>query len=224
MKDKFVVITGSAKGLGKELALVFSKNEYNIILSDIDKKNLNNVKKLILKNNVKCYSVLGDLRNDDTINEIYQIAKKEHVDLLINNAGLHCPHLPIEELNNKQIDNMIGINLIAPMKLTKKIYEYFIKEGKGTIININSLSGLKNHELRSIYSASKWGLRGFSESLKIEAKKKSIRILDVYPSRIKTKKEFKYGMDPEEVAQKIYDTYQNTSIEKIEIDGSTKND
>lgn len=219
MQKKSVVITGSANGLGKALALEFSKNGYNIILSDIDKKNLEKVKKEIIKNKVKCISVAGDLTKKETLEKIQKILRKEEVNILVNNVGLHCPHLVLEKISDNEIENIIKVNLLSPIFLTKRVYKKFIKQKSGTIININSISGLKNHKLRSIYSASKWGLRGFSESFKIEAEENNVRIIDIYPGRIKTRPEFKFGMNPDNVAQKIYYEFKYTRHNKITIDG-----
>ena len=114
---------------------------------------------------------------------------------------------------------MISVNLISPIQLTKRIYKFFIKQKNGAIVNINSLSGMKNHKLRTIYSASKWGMRGFSESLKIEAKENNVKIIDIYPGRMKTRPEFEFGMNPEKVAQKIFYEIQDNKKDEIIIDG-----
>ncbi len=220
MENKTVLITGSANGLGKALAEIFAKNGYEIILSDIDKKNLEEVKKKITKNKGKCASVAGDLTKIKTLDEIEKISKDKKIGILINNAGLHCPHLNLEKISDKDIEEIISINLISPVQLTKRIYKFFIKQKSGLIVNINSLSGMKNHKLRTIYSASKWGMRGFSESLKIEAEENNVKIIDIYPGRIKTRPEFKSGMNPEKVAQKIFYALQDTKNDKITIDGA----
>lgn len=221
MERKWILVTGSAKGLGRAIALVFGKNNYNIVLSDIDKTNLKKTEKELQKYKVETLSVIGDLTTEKTIKNLEDISREKNLDILVNNAGLHCPYKPLQDLTDEQIDDMISINLIVPIKLTKRIYKIFIEKKCGTIVNINSLSGLKNHKIRTIYSSSKWGLRGFSESLKIEAKKYNVNILDVYPGRIKTKPEFEFGLEPEVVAQKIYDALQDTDIEKIVIDGGS---
>lgn len=219
MKRNFVLISGSSRGLGQTLALVFARNNYNIILNGRDKKNLKLVRDQILKNEVECEIVLGDIRLDKALDDLERISREKGLLVLVNNAGLQCPHLPLEKISDEQIDDMIVTNLVAQIKLTKRIYQYFIEKGNGTIININSLSGLRNHELRSIYSASKWGLRGFSDSFRIEAEKNNVRILDVYPGRIKTRPEFTQGLKTEEVAQKIYDAYKSKHTEKIVLEG-----
>lgn len=216
---KSVLITGSSKGLGKELALVFASKKYDVILHGRNKKDLEKVKNQISKFNVECYVVVGDLKDYKTIEKLSKISKEKNISLLINNAGLHCPHLPLEKTDDNIIEDIITTNLLVPIKLTKRVYNYFMQKEDGAIININSMSGQQNHELRTIYSASKWGLRGFSETFKLEAKKYNVRILDVYPSRIKTKSEFTFGMEPKDVAQKIYDIYENTDDDIIKLEG-----
>ena len=84
------------------------------------------------------------------------------------------------------------------------------------VININSMSGLENKKLRTIYASSKWGLKGFSECLKKEDL--DLKILDVYPSSIKTNVNITYGMDPGNVAKSIYTSYYQNKTELI-IDG-----
>jgi len=223
MKKNCALITGSANGLGKELALVFTKNGFNTVLSDIDKDNLEIIKNEILKNNVECDLVVGDLKSDKVIKKLEGLSREKNVNLLINNAGLHCPYLSFEKISDKKIEEILITNLIAPIKLSKRIYNIFLEQGSGTIININSLLGIKHHRLRTVYSASKWGLRGFSDSLKIEANENNIRVIDIYPSRIKTRPEFEEGMDPKFVAQKIYESFKNANNDKIEIN-RRKND
>jgi len=218
MKNDYVLITGSSKGLGKSLAEVFAKNNYNIVLHGRNKKDLEKTKKEILEIGAKCEVIAGDLKNIKTLNDIYKTAKDKNISILINNAGVHCPYQPLEKIKDEQIDEIILTNLIAPIKLTKKIYNMFLEKNNGTIININSMSGLKNHNMRTIYCASKWGLRGFSDTFRLESKKHNVRIIDVYPSRIKTIPEFKEGMESKIVAEKIYCAYKDKNKDILEID------
>jgi len=222
MNNKAVLITGSSKGLGKELALIFASYGYDIILHGRDTADLTMIKEKVFKKKVSCSIVKGDLRVNKTIRELFRIAKEKNISLLINNAGSHCPHLPLEKIKDNQINEILITNLVAPIRLTKRIYSLFLNKGYGTIININSLSGLKPQKLRSIYCASKWGLRGFTDSLKLESQKAGIRILGIYPGRIKTKPHFTFGMKPRQAAQKIYAAYKNSEINEVIIDKRCK--
>jgi 3-oxoacyl-[acyl-carrier protein] reductase len=223
IKSEFILVTGSGRGLGRELAVVFASYGYNIILHDRNKKDLQKAKEEILKSGVDCVAVSGDLNDPRTLDKLYKTVNNKNISILINNAGVHCPGLAFEEISDKQIEDILFTNFIAPVKITKKIYSVFLKKGKGTVININSISGLENQRLRTIYCASKWGLRGFSETLKKESSEKNIRIIDVYPSRIKTRAEFTVGMEPKYVAQKIYEAYEKQKIDKVLLDDRPKN-
>jgi len=223
-----VLITGSSKGLGKALALVFSKNGYNIILhgkDEGDKENLEEIKEQILKNNVQCDAVSGDLTLNESIEKISRLALEKDISILINNAGINYPE-SFENLDIKELEKVINVNLIAPIKLTKKIYPLFLQKKSGTIININSVAGLKvQGEGRTSYSTSKFGLRAFTEALRNESKKHNIRIIGVYPEGMNTdgylgKFDKEKCMKPEEVAEIIYkvcEDYSSSGIDDIKI-------
>ncbi len=221
-QNKLVLITGSGHGLGRELALVFASHGYDVVLNDRNKNDLEESRKKVSQTGVNYFVLLGDIRSDKTLDSLYEISKKKGISVLINNAGVHCPKLPLQDLKNEQIDDMMMSNLIAPIRLTWRLYPLFLENGQGTIININSLSGLENQKFRTIYSAAKWGLRGFSDSLKLETGENTVRVLDIYPSRMKTRPEFTFGMEPQNVARKIYEVYKNTDLNKIILDHRPK--
>ena len=106
---------------------------------------------------------------------------------------------------------MIKVNLRAPILLTK----YLSKQLKN-VININSIVGREPKKNRTLYAATKWGLRGFSESLKKEDN--GFEILDVYPTNIRTWPERKNAMDVDFVVKKIYDS-MIANEEELILDG-----
>ncbi len=212
-----VLITGSSQGLGRYLAFVFAENNWDVVLHGRNGIRLEEVCREISKFQVSHEVVIGDLRDTATLNELYSLARDRNISVLVNNAAVICPSLPLNELSDKTIDEMIETNLIAPIKLCQRIYPIFAERGNGVIININSLVGQEPKKLRSLYTASKWGLRGFSESLKLEAEKYGVSVASVYMSKIRLTEEDEFGMDPWEVARKIYKVYENPR--DITIDG-----
>jgi len=148
-----VLITGSSKGLGKSLALVFSKNNYNIILHGRDKKALEDVKKLVIANNVECDIVIGDLTDIKTIEDLSKVAKEKDISILINNAGILSKG-SVEDLKDEEIDKVLEVNLGSVIKLTRRIYNHFLKKKSGMIINIISTAGYNPDEELSIYTIS----------------------------------------------------------------------
>jgi short-subunit dehydrogenase len=220
MNPKTVLITGSNKGLGKSLAEIFYKHNHNIILHGRNERDLLKTKKSLKDGEREIYIVKGDLRDIETLERLYQEAQKRDISVLVNNAAIPCPGKSFEELSHSQIKEILQTNLFSLIELTQSVYSLFIEKSEGTIININSLSGIETQKHRSIYCASKWGLKGFTDTLQIEAEDKGINVFGVYPSQIKTRTDLqKYGWCPEEIAQKIYSKYINDEEGNLIMDG-----
>jgi len=219
VNNECVLITASSKGLGKAIAEIFAENKYDIIIHGRDVEKTKETKNELVQRGVNVYTVLGDLRKEETLEALCTQAKDRSISVLVNNAAIPCCGKPLEELNEEYILENLEVNLIAPIKLARRIYSLFLDKGSGVIININSIVGLEPKKFRSVHSASKWGLRGFSNSLRIEAETRNIRVISVYPTRIKTVSEFTYGMEPRDVAQKIYDAYKSKGLDELVIDG-----
>lgn len=218
MSKKVVLITGSSRGLGKDLALVFSENAYDVILHGRDEKSLAETAKEIGKK-AGITVINGDLRNNKTLLRLYERAKEKDVSVLINNAGIPCPGLALEKLSYEQIEEILLVNLVIPIRLSKMIYEFFLEKGSGSIINLNSLIALENKQFRAVASASKWGLRGFTNTLRLEAEKNNIKVMGVYISRTITKPEYGWGMESRYVAEEIFKNWRDKNIAELIIDG-----
>ncbi len=218
MKKESVLITGSSKGLGKELALTFAREGYNLIIHGRDKTSLNDSQREILKYGSKVEVVYGDLRSEKTIKDLANIAEKKDLSILVNNAGVFCPGLPLDKISRETVDELLETNLYAPIKLSKEIYPLFLKKNSGTIININSIMGLESKKFRSVASACKYGLKGFTDSLNLEAIENGIHVMGVYPTRIRTRPGRENSMDPKYVSEEIFAAYKEKKSELI-LDG-----
>ena len=224
MVRKTVLITGSSKGLGRALALHFSKNNYNIIIHGRNRKDLENVKEEVLKNNVDCNVIIGDVSDIKTIEELAKTAKIKDISVLVNNLGIASKGL-LQDVNDKEIDEVLNVNLLSIMKLTARIYPFFVSKKSGTIININSTGGISCSEEGIIYCTSKHGLKGFTDCLRINAKKNDIKVVGVYPAGMWTTFHDRAGgrnniettMKPEEVAEIIFDTVKHDSVHPDEL-------
>lgn len=222
MKRKAVLITGSSQGLGKSLALEFSKNNYDIIIHGRNFQDLYKTEEEIKKNKVDCYIVKGDLNLDETINKLSNIAKEKDISTLINNVAIDL-NFPFENFDLENLEYIFKTNLISPIKLTKKIYELFLEKKQGTIINILSTEILSiAKEGRIGYYTTKYGLRGFTDALKPEARKNNIVVMGVYPTGMNTDmyerggKDRSKGMKTEEVAKIIFNASQSYSTACVE--------
>jgi len=129
--------------------------------------------------------VLGDLTNEGTLLDLEQFAAERGVGVLINNAGVYS-NGPFESMDDKQILDPLWVNLIAPICVTRRIYPYMKKQRSGVIVNINSAAGIRGGSGETIYAAAKHGLKGFSQTLRDEARPYNVQVMDVFPGAMNT--------------------------------------
>tara|TARA_Y100000389_G_scaffold198936_1_gene236376 strand:+ start:395 stop:1045 length:651 start_codon:yes stop_codon:yes gene_type:complete len=206
-----VLITGSSKGLGYYLAKYFAFKGHSVIIHGRNKKRLEVINEEIKKTGTESEYFISNLENSNEIIDFSDFAIKKNVKILINNAGVTCPNKPFQEIDYNIIKKMIDVNITAPIMLIN-----LLKNNIEQIININSMSGLESKKNRTIYAATKWGFKGFSESLKKE--ENTYAILDVYPTNIRTWPERKNAMNVDFVVKKIYSSMISKDKELI-LDG-----
>jgi len=227
MTGKTVLITGSSKGLGKSLALVFAAQGSNIILHGRDEGDLKHVEEEVLRFNVVCDVVRGDITLDDTIEALARTAEQRSLDVLVNNAGIYKNAL-LQEMSAADYRQIIDTNLVAPIILTRRIFPMLQRKQSGVIVNINSLAGKNPTHGESAYCASKHGLRGFAKSIQFEAIKDNVSVIEVYLGTMNTgmvqgRREPEKCIQTMEAAQSIYDLCrQHESLRVIEIEMSRR--
>jgi len=180
------IITGASTGIGKHLSCMFANNDYDVIIISRNKKKLIKVEREIKKNGFDCTSIVADISKTESMDKIYnQIKDPKKIDVLINNAGLgifnSIKNISIEEWNQQ-----IGTNLTGAFLMTKMIINDMIKQQSGKIVFINSVAGIKPYPYSTAYVASKFGLRGFSSSLREELREYNIKVISVHPGAIDT--------------------------------------
>jgi len=208
--------------LGESLARTFAKHGYNVVLHGRDREKLNSVRRNVLKNGVECTVVAGDIAKKSTIDRLTRYAKKQDIDILINNAAIFTNKL-LEEINADEIKRVVEVNLIAPILLTQSVYGFFRGKGNGQIININSVAGKTFNMDESVYSATKHGLKGFMTAFQFEAIKHNVSVVNVYPGAIDTemirRNNIQKLIKADEAAELIYSISQDFSSVRIgEID------
>lgn len=220
---KVIVITGASDGLGKTLTESLSKENNVIALATTEEK----LQKVAEDNNCnyKVCDVSDYHQVEKCTNEI--IGEFGKIDILINNAGLWIPE-ELEENDEKRIHDVIDVNLLGTIYMTKAVIPIMKKNQDGIIININSQAGINHKAERVVYNASKWGVTGFSKSLQDEVAKYGIRVTDILPGMLKTdmfnkmniKKNMENGLDTKEVARLvkfIIDTPKDVMIPEVGI-------
>lgn len=167
---KCVVITGSARGLGLELAKEFRKNDFNIVISDILKEELK--KAVILLNEIdskgKVISVYCDVTSEKDLNHLMDetIGEFGKVDIWINNAGVNQPMKPIWELETSVVDKLIDIDLKSAVIGSKIAMKQMIKQGFGQIYGVEGYGSNDAYMLGlSVYGTSKRAITYFFRAL-----------------------------------------------------------
>lgn len=187
-QHKNVLITGGASGIGKLMGEIVLKKGANLIIWDINQKNIEETLTLLSPFG-KVSAYLVDVSNTQNVNETAEKVKKEHdfVDVVINNAGIIIGKFFHEHLE-EEIQKTMAINTMAPMLVTAAFLPAMLKEDKGYVCNIASSAGLISNPRMAVYAASKWALIGWSDSLRLEMKQlqKKIGVTTVTPYYIDT--------------------------------------
>ena len=162
---KTVVITGSARGLGFELAKCFKKNNYNVVLSDIMEETLLKAKRELEET----------IQSENLMNKALE--NFDGVDIWINNAGVNQPMVPIWEVESNAINKLIDIDLKSAIIGSKIAMQQMLKQGYGQIYGIEGYGSNDAMMLGlSIYGTSKRGLTYFFKALAKEVEEKELPI------------------------------------------------
>ena len=194
-----VLITGGSRGIGKAISKKFHENGYNIIAPGRQDLDLNNM---------------------ESIEHYVKSHKDQYFDVIINNAGCNDINL-IEDLVDSEMNNMINVNLVAPMRLLRGFVGKMKEKNYGRIVNIGSIWGVVSKEGRVVYSATKHAIHGITSTLAVELAEYNILVNTVCPgytlteltSKNNTEEQIKeISLDipmgrmarPEEIAEVVY--------------------
>ena len=179
---KTVVITGSARGLGFEMAKLFKKNNLNVVISDLNETNLINAKKELKKieSESQVEYCICDVTKSSNIIKLINFTKEKFnsIDIWINNAGVNQPDKAIWELNEDEINLVLDVDLKGTIIASKLIMEEMIKQKSGAIYNIEGYGSNDAKMLGlSIYGTSKRSITYFTEALAKESEEKNTGVI-----------------------------------------------
>ena len=181
MKGKVVVITGASSGIGKALAYEFSGKGSKVILGARNHENLKKVADDInLQGGDAVYCVTDVSSENDCKNLILTgVEKYGKIDILINNAGISMRAM-FSDLKLDILKQLMDVNFWGTVYCTKHALPYLLKT-KGSVVGVASIAGLKGLPGRTGYSASKFAMNGFMETLRIENLKTGLHVLMAFP-------------------------------------------
>jgi 3-oxoacyl-[acyl-carrier protein] reductase len=186
LQGKVALVTGAGRGIGKAVSLMLAQSGCRVILAARTRGQLEEVQKEIQARGGDALSVATDLTRDEEIERLIEKSQSwGPVDILINNAGWG-KRAPVIKGNIEDWDRTFRVNLRAPMILAKMLVPSMIAKGEGAVINIGSVSGKTGEANGATYSASKFGLIGFTESLYEEVREHGIKVSVILPGFVDT--------------------------------------
>jgi len=188
LKNKYALITGAGKGLGRACAIALAEAGCNLIIVSRTKKDLDSVSKIIKKLKVKCKSYACDITNYNQIKSI--VNQQQRLDILVNNAGNNIPE-HFTKVKTKNMEYLVKINTIAAFNIAQLCALKMIKLKNrkkigASIINMSSQMGHVGGPIRSVYNMNKWGLEGLTKGMAIDLAKYNIRVNSVAPTFVVT--------------------------------------
>lgn len=185
--SKTIIITGTSTGFGKLIAQLSVKKGYNVIatMRGVDGKNKSNADELIEFSRDQPGSmdvVELDVSSDSSVENglVDILSKHDKIDVLVNNAGIGGVGLT-EGFTTDQLNQILNVNVLGVHRVTKGILPTMRKHGTGLIINISSIMGRIVIPFSTAYTASKYALEGYTESLHYELKGLGIDVVIVEP-------------------------------------------
>lgn len=229
-------ITGASSGIGEALAKAFVAGGGSAILSG---RNVAELERVASESGApeRCLILPFDTLDFAALPEKVDaaLAFTGRIDVLVNNAGISQRSLAVDT-DFSVYDRIIGVDLLAPIALTQLVLPHLLKQGEGQLVMISSVAGKAGVPLRTAYCAAKHGLIGYSDALRTEVAGQGVKVLVVAPGSVRTNVSrnalnadgsvrnvsdaaIDNGIDPNDVAQRIWDAVTTGTREIVIADG-----
>lgn len=181
MKDKVVIITGASSGIGKALVMRYAQAGSKIVLAARNAEKLEAVANVAKDNGGETHWIVADVSKKADCEKLIAETIKVYgrIDVLINNAGISMRAL-LETVDVEVIEKVMQINFMGTVYCTHAALPHILKS-KGSIVGVSSIAGFRGIPARTGYSASKFAMHGFLESLRVEVLKRGVHVLLACP-------------------------------------------
>ena len=173
VRGQTALITGASKGLGVYIAKSLAAKGMNLVLAARSTESLGSVRSDIERMGVRAIAIPTDVSDNKALQRLMQSAVEAFggIDVLVNNAGIEII-ADYDALTQEEIYRVIQVNLVAAMELTRLVLPGMLQRNSGHVVNIASVAGIVPTAFNESYAASKYGLVGFTRSLRLTARQK----------------------------------------------------
>lgn len=192
LANDVAIVTGSASGIGRAIAVRFAKEGAKVIIADLQPESrlegeTPNTETVIQRSSGEGLFVETDVSKREDVDQLVQTALDEYgqINILVNNAGIFVRN-PITEVSDEEWDRVLDVNLRGYFYTCRAVIPHMLKQGEGRIVNISSIHGIRGTSGATTYCASKGGIENLTKQLAVEYGGKGIRTNAVAPGTIKT--------------------------------------
>jgi 3-hydroxybutyrate dehydrogenase len=187
LAEKVAFITGSASGIGLEIARTFAAEGAIVVISDMNMENSNQVALELNKQGFKAFSAPCDVTDEEAFKKSLELTYSTYgkIDILVNNAGLQ--HVsPIEDFPTEKFELLIKVMLTAPFIGIKNVFPMMKKQGFGRVINMASINGVIGFAGKAAYNSAKHGVIGLTKVAALEGAEHGITVNALCPGYVDT--------------------------------------
>jgi 3-oxoacyl-[acyl-carrier protein] reductase len=211
LEDRIAIVTGAAKGMGREICLTLARAGAHLALAAREAGPLDTLAHEIGKLDRRALVQSTDVTDEAAVRRLVERTRDAfggRIDILVNAAGITGPvETPVWEIDAAAWDEVLTVNVKGTFLPTKHVLPTMIAQRYGKIVNISGTSGLRGYRNRAAYSSSKWALRGFTRTVALEAGPYNINVNALHPGivagermdRLCREKARKRGWTPEQV-------------------------
>src|SRR5438309_3507518 len=184
LADRIAVVTGAAKGMGRDICLTLAREGANLTIAAREVGPLEALGVEISAIGRRAIAVPTDVTDEAAVERLVTRARETfgRVDILVNAAGITGPiETPVWEIKADDFDQVIAINLRGTFLPTKHVLPGMIQQRSGKIVNISGTSGVRGYKNRAAYSSSKWALRGFTRTVALEVGPYNVNVNALHP-------------------------------------------
>ena len=188
LENKVAIVTGAGAGMGKAIAMLFAQQGAKVVAGDINPSRLDELAKEVKSAGGEINTVVANMGIEADIDHLINTAVSTYgtLDILVNNAGIMDHFQPVGEVENSMLEKVMKVNFEGPFKAMRSAVKIFLEKGKGNIINVCSIGGLKGGAAGAVYTSSKHALVGLTKSTGYLYSKSGIRCNGIAPGAVNT--------------------------------------